>query len=57
MAVTDEAVQLLGGYGYMAEYEVEHFYRDAKTIEIFMGSGLALKDAIAAGVIGTLKGS
>lgn len=57
MAVTDEAVQLLGGYGYMAEYEVEHFYRDAKTIEIFMGSGLALKDAIADGVIGKQKGS
>lgn len=54
MAVTDEAVQLLGGYGYMTEYEVEHFYRDAKTIEIMMGSALALKDAIADVVIGKL---
>ena len=55
MAVTDEAVQLLGGYGYMTEYEVEHFYRDAKTIEIFMGPERVLKDAIADLAIGKLK--
>ena len=55
MAVTDEAVQLLGGYGYMTEYEVEHFYRDAKTIEVLMGSPLPLKDVIADGVIGYNK--
>ena len=54
MEVTDEAVQLLGGYGYMTEYEVEHFYRDAKTIEILMGSSFQLKDAIADVVIGKL---
>ena len=52
MAAADEAVQMLGGYGYMTEYEIEHFYRDAKTLEIFMGSPAALKDVIAGGLIG-----
>ena len=27
--VCDEAIQMHGGYGYIAEYEVERFYRDA----------------------------
>jgi len=30
--VTDEALQLHGGYGYMDEYDVERFYRDAKIV-------------------------
>jgi len=55
MAVTDEAVQLLGGYGYMTEYEVEHFYRDAKHMEIFQGPPGVQKDIIADEVIGKLK--
>lgn len=55
MAVTDEAVQLLGGYGYMTEYEVEHFYRDAKHAEIFQGPPGVQKDIIADDVIGKLK--
>ena len=28
--VSEEAVQLHGGYGYMGDYDVERFYRDAK---------------------------
>lgn len=32
--VAEEAVQIHGGYGYMGEYDVERFYRDAKIIEI-----------------------
>ena len=55
MAVADEAVQLLGGYGYMTEYEVEHFYRDAKHAEIFQGPPGVQKDIIADDVIGKLK--
>jgi len=55
MAVTDEAVQLLGGYGYMREYEVEHFYRDAKMLEIRDGNQYLHKDIIADAEIGKLK--
>ena len=38
MKVTTEAVQILGGYGYMREYEVERFMRDAKITEIYEGT-------------------
>ena len=55
MEVSDEAIQLLGGYGYMTEYEIEHFYRDAKTLEIFQGPPIVVKDIIADQVIGKMK--
>jgi alkylation response protein AidB-like acyl-CoA dehydrogenase len=55
MRVADEAVQLLGGYGYMREYDVEHYYRDAKMLEIREGSPYLLKDVIAESEIGKLK--
>ncbi|MCD6585716.1 MAG: acyl-CoA/acyl-ACP dehydrogenase [Desulfobacteraceae bacterium] len=53
--VTSEAIQLLGGYGYMTEYEVEHFFRDAKQAEIFQGPPTIQKDIIADSIIGKLK--
>lgn len=36
--VTREAVQILGGYGYVREYHVERMYRDAKVTEIYEGT-------------------
>ena len=36
--VANEALQLHGGYGYIAEYDVQRFYRDAKIVEIYEGS-------------------
>jgi len=36
--VAREAVQILGGYGYVREYEVERMYRDAKITEIYEGT-------------------
>ncbi|MBM2816174.1 MAG: acyl-CoA dehydrogenase protein [Ignavibacteria bacterium] len=36
--VTREAVQILGGYGYVREYKVERMYRDAKVTEIYEGT-------------------
>ena len=55
LGVTSEAIQLFGGYGYMREYEVERFYRDAKAMSLFCGTEGYLKDVIAASVIGKLK--
>ena len=53
--VADEAIQLLGGYGYMKEYEVERFYRDAKITEIYEGTKEIQKNTIASSIIGKLK--
>ena len=53
--VADEAIQLLGGYGYMTEYEVERFYRDAKIMELFEGSGKTQKNTIAMAILGNLR--
>ena len=38
MAVTTEAVQVLGGYGYVKEYPVERMMRDAKITQIYEGT-------------------
>jgi alkylation response protein AidB-like acyl-CoA dehydrogenase len=38
MAVTVEAVQILGGYGYIKEYPVERYMRDAKITQIYEGT-------------------
>jgi alkylation response protein AidB-like acyl-CoA dehydrogenase len=38
MQVTTEAVQILGGYGYVKEYPVERFMRDAKITQIYEGT-------------------
>jgi alkylation response protein AidB-like acyl-CoA dehydrogenase len=38
MQVAVEAVQILGGYGYVKEYPVERFLRDAKITQIYEGT-------------------
>ena len=38
MEVTTNAVQLLGGYGYMRDYPLEKFMRDAKITQIYEGT-------------------
>jgi len=50
--IADEAIQLLGGYGYMLEYEVERFYRDAKITEIYEGTKEIQKNTIASSLLG-----
>lgn len=49
--VCDEAIQLLGGYGYIQDYEVERYFRDAKMVELFDGARGALKNSIADGMV------
>lgn len=45
--VADTAIQILGGYGYVGEYNVERFWRDAKLLEIGGGTNEALEKNIA----------
>jgi acyl-CoA dehydrogenase len=53
--VCDEAIQLHGGYGYMLEYVVERFYRDAKITELYEGTREIQKNTIASYLIGKMK--
>jgi alkylation response protein AidB-like acyl-CoA dehydrogenase len=47
MAVTVEAVQVLGGYGYVNEYPVERYMRDAKITQIYEGTNEIQRVVIA----------
>ena len=47
MAVTTDAVQVLGGYGFMEEYPVERMMRDAKVTQIYEGTNQIQRLVIA----------
>ncbi len=47
MKVTIDAVQILGGYGYMKEYPVEKMMRDAKITQIYEGTNQIQRNQIA----------
>jgi alkylation response protein AidB-like acyl-CoA dehydrogenase len=47
MAVTTDAVQVLGGYGYVSEYPVERMMRDAKITQIYEGTNQIQRVVIA----------
>lgn len=47
MRACDQAVQIHGGYGYMKEYQVERFFRDAKLLEIGEGTSEVQRMVIA----------
>ena len=51
MAVTVEAVQVHGGYGFVKEYHVERLMRDAKITQIYEGTSEIQKMVIARGVL------
>lgn len=50
--VTDDALQMHGGYGYINEYDIERFYRDAKIVEIYEGTKEMEKLTIAHQLLG-----
>ena len=49
--VTNEAVQIHGGYGYTTDFAVERLYRDSKITTIYEGTSEIQKDIIARGVL------
>ncbi len=53
--ICDEAVQMHGGYGYIAEYEVERFFRDAKITEIYEGTKEIQLNTIARDILGKFR--
>ena len=50
MEVTTEAVQMLGGNGYMKEYHVERMMRDAKITQIYEGTNEIQKLVVSGGI-------
>ncbi|MCA9519538.1 MAG: acyl-CoA dehydrogenase, partial [Myxococcales bacterium] len=55
MDVTTDAVQLLGGYGYVQEYPVERMMRDAKITQIYEGTNQVQRLVIARNLLNELK--
>ena len=55
MMVTTEAIQVLGGYGYIKEYDVERFFRDAKILEIGEGTSEIQRMIIAKELINSVQ--
>ncbi len=47
MRVTTDAVQVLGGYGYMRDHPVEKWMRDAKIMQIYEGTSQIQRLVIA----------
>jgi len=47
LEVANGALQIHGGYGYMTEGQIEHFYRDAKALDLFAEPGWRQKSLLA----------
>jgi len=52
--VADDAVHIFGGYGYIVENQIEHFYRDARMVNVFGESGQTQRLLIADRIIGKI---
>ncbi len=55
MKTTTDAVQMLGGYGYMKEYPVEKMMRDAKLLQIYEGTNEIQRHVISLDILGSVK--
>lgn len=55
MKVTTEAIQVLGGYGYIKEYDVERFFRDSKILEIGEGTSEIQRIIISREILNTIN--
>jgi len=56
LRIIDEAVQIMGGYGYMRDFRVEQNYRDARLLTIGEGASEILRFAIAANLLDKERG-
>jgi len=52
MDASIEGVQILGGYGYVTEYPMERFMRDAKITQIYEGTNEIMRIVVARSVLG-----
>jgi acyl-CoA dehydrogenase len=50
--ITDECLQLFGGYGYTAEYAISRFYTDARIQRIYGGTSEIMREIVARSVLG-----
>ena len=55
MNVTSEAIQIHGGYGYVKDYDVERYFRDAKILEIGEGTSEIQRIIISREIIKNIK--
>ena len=51
MQVTTDAVQIFGGYGYMRDYPIEKYMRDAKITQIYEGTNQVQRMVVARSLI------
>ncbi|MDP8234179.1 MAG: acyl-CoA dehydrogenase family protein [Candidatus Saelkia tenebricola] len=51
MKVTTDCIQIFGGYGYMKEYPIEKYFRDAKITQIYEGTNQIMRGVIAANLV------
>ena len=55
VSVTQESLQMHGGYGFLNEYDISRFYRDAKIVEIYEGTKEMEKIVIANALLGKVR--
>jgi alkylation response protein AidB-like acyl-CoA dehydrogenase len=55
MDVTTDSIQIHGGYGYVKEYDVERFFRDAKILEIGEGTSEIQRLIISREIVKSVK--
>ena len=53
--VTDEAIQIYGGFGYSKEYPAERHYRDARITRIYEGTSEIQRVVIARGLLKAIQ--
>jgi len=57
MKVTTDAIQIMGGYGYMKDYPVEKYFRDAKITQIYEGTNQIQRQIIASALVRDMASS